>query len=40
MERFMNKENDLDHDVEGDAVEAPLVCVSREEVLQVLNVLK
>ena len=26
-----------DHEVEGDAVEGPVVCVSREEVLQALN---
>ena len=32
----MNEENDWDHDVEGDAVEGPVVCVSREEVLQAL----
>ena len=34
----MNEENDWDH-VE-DAVEGPLVCVSREEVLQALNEIK
>ena len=31
----MNEENDLDHDVKGDAVEDPVVCVGREEVLLV-----
>ena len=36
MERIMNDENDLDH-VEGDAVEVPVVCVSRGQVLQALN---
>ena len=33
MERIMNEENDLDCNVEGDAVEGPVVCVGREEVL-------
>ena len=37
MERIMNEENDWDHNVEGDAVEGPVVCVSREEVLHALN---
>ena len=37
MERIMNKENDWDRNVEGDAVEGPVVCVSREEVLQALS---
>ena len=36
MERIINEENGWDH-VEGDAVEGPVVCVSREEVLQALN---
>ena len=40
MERIMNKENDWDHNVEGDAVEGPVVCLSREEVLQALNKMK
>ena len=39
-ERMMNEENDWDHNVEGDAVEGPVVCVSREEVLQALNEIK
>ena len=34
---IMNEENDWDHNVEGDAVEGPLVCVGRDEVLQALN---
>ena len=34
MERIMNKENDCDYNVD---VEGPVVCVSREEVLQALN---
>ena len=29
---IMNEENDLDHKVEGDAVEGPVVCVGIEEV--------
>ena len=37
MERIMNEENDWERNVEGDAVEGPVVCVSREEVLQALN---
>ena len=37
MERIINEENDWDHNVEGDAVEGPVACVSREEVLQALN---
>ena len=33
----MNEENDWDHNVEGDVVEGPVVCVSiEEEVVQVL----
>ena len=37
MERIMNEENDWDHNVEGDSVEGPVVCVRREEVLQALT---
>ena len=33
MEGIMNEENDWDHNVAGDAVEGPVVCVRREEVL-------
>ena len=33
----MNKENDWDHNVKGDAVEGPAVCLGREEVLWLLN---
>ena len=40
MERIMNEENDWVHNVEGDAVEGPVVCVSREEVLQASNEMK
>ena len=39
MEGIVIEENDLDRDVEEDAVEGP-VCVSREEMLQVLNEMK
>ena len=34
MERIMNEGNDWDRNVEVDAVECPVVCASREEVLQ------
>ena len=37
MERIMNEDNDWDYNVEGDAVDGPVVCVSSEEVLQALN---
>ena len=40
MERIMNIENGLYHNVEGEIVEDPVVCVSREEVLQALNEMK
>ena len=40
MELIINEENDWDHDVEGDALEGPVVCVSREEVLQALSEMK
>ena len=33
----MKGENHLDHNVEGDAVEGPVVCISKEEVLQALH---
>ena len=39
MERTMNEENEWDH-VEKDVVEGPVVCVSREDVLQALNEMK
>ena len=35
-----NVENDWDHNVEGDAVEGPLVCVCREEVVLALKEMK
>ena len=37
FERITNEENDWDHNVYRNAVEGPVVCVSREEVLQALN---
>ena len=37
IERIMNEENDWDCNVEGDAVEGPVVFVSREELLLALN---
>ena len=33
-------ENDWNHNVEENAVECPVVCVSREEVVQALNEMK
>ena len=39
MERITNEENDWDHNV-YDATERPVVCVSREEVLQALDEMK
>ena len=33
----MNVENVWDSNVEGDAVVGPVVCISREEMLQALN---
>ena len=40
IERIMNGENNWNHDVEGDAVEGPVFCVRREEVLQALSEMK
>ena len=40
MEKIMNEENDLDCNVEGFAVEGPVVCASKDEVLQALNEMK
>ena len=40
MERIINEENNLDHNVGGDAVEGLVVCVSIHEVLQTLNEVK
>ena len=37
MAKIMNEENDFDHNVETDTVEAPVVCAGREEVLPALN---
>ena len=37
MERIMMEENDWDHNMEGDAIEGPVVGVSREEVIRALN---
>ena len=37
MEGIMNEENDWDRNVEGDAAEGPVDCVSREEMLQALD---
>ena len=40
IERIMDEESDLDHNVVENAVEGPVVCVSREEVLQELKEMK
>ena len=40
MERIMNEENDLDRNMEGDAVEGTVACVNRKEVFQALNEMK
>ena len=40
VEMIMNEENDWNHNVEGDAVEGPVFCVSREEMLQALDEMK
>ena len=40
MEWIMNTKNNLDHNGEGDAVEGPVVCVCRVEVIQVLSEMK
>ena len=40
MNRIMNEENDCYHNEEEDAVEGPVVCVSRYCVVQVLNEMK
>ena len=40
VERIMNDENNWDCNVEGDAVEGAVFCVSIEEVLQALDEMK
>ena len=40
VERIMNKDNDCNHSVKRDAVEGPVICLSREEVLPTLNEIK
>ena len=40
VERITNEENDWYYNVEGDAVQGPVVCVDREEVLLALNEMK
>ena len=37
MDRIMNEEIDWDRNVEGDAVESPVDCVSRDELVQAVN---
>ena len=36
----MTEENDWDHNVEGDAVEGPVQCVCRDDVVKALNEIK
>ena len=38
MEKTTNEEYDWDHNVEGDAVEGPVVCVCRDEMVQVIYI--
>ena len=40
MERIMNQEYYLDHNMEGDAVKSQVDCASRDEVVQVINEMK
>ena len=40
MESVMNDKNDCDHNVDGVAVEGPVVCVRREDVLQAISEMK
>ena len=40
MERILNDENDWYHNVEGDDVEGPVMCVSRDDVVQALIEMK
>ena len=40
MERIINKKDDWDHNVYAGAVECPVVCAIRVEVLQALNEIK
>ena len=37
MEKIINDEHDWDHSVSKDAIEGPVDCVSRYEVVQALN---
>ena len=39
-EGIMNRENDLVHNVEGNALEGPVDCVCRDELVQALNEMK
>ena len=36
---IMNEENDFNHNVDGDAVVGPVICVGREEVLGGIHVM-
>ena len=37
MKQITNKENDWDHNVEGDAVEGPIDCIGRDKLVQALK---
>ena len=37
IEKIMNEETDWDHSVEGDAVEGPVDCAGRDEMVQALK---
>ena len=40
IKMILNEENYWDHNVEGDAVEGPMICIGNEGVLQALNEMK
>ena len=40
MARIVDEENDWDHNAEGDAVEGPVDCVGRYEMIHALNGMK
>ena len=40
LERIVNGEDEWDHNAEGDAVEGPLNCASKDKEVQALNNIK
>ena len=40
LNKMMSGQNGWDHDVEGNVVDGPVECVSRDEVVQALNEMK